>query len=415
MSEELYIILLDNSNNTIEEINLPKKPNNYQNLLLTIQQNLCNLPEYYKIFFQSEKNSITEIHNNKEYLLSKDILFIQEIEPKLEESLFQLNYNKLSEQFQEKIDERYDCLFCSMIIKNENPYFCYECQKIFHYNCLKQWEKKRKDANQKFNCPNCRNELPLEHWKKKINFEENRINEAKNMDKMNQCELNYKINNIIYKVKDKKNIQLKNDIIQQNKKIGEIFKNILNKINELNFLLTSKNNNKITNLINELSKNFNIQNLDNISTIIINEMESFKKYFKKEHIIENKNKNSINVEAHKNYKENKTSEDKVKDKDNNHIDNTSKNYNINDILNNEIKISYKINNNTNIKVFGYNFVKNNKEKCKILYQDNLYELTEYFNVSDYVKDNNIPDILDIKLTSINEITDMSYMFYAAHH
>ena len=33
-------------------------------------------------------------------------------------------------------------------------------------------------------------------------------------------------------------------------------------------------------------------------------------------------------------------------------------------------------------------------------------------MSDYVKDNIIPDILDIKLTPINQITDMSYMFYS---
>ena len=48
--------------------------------------------------------------------------------------------------------------------------------KIYHITCLKEWEKKRNEQNQILNCPNCNNVLPLEDWKKKLDFEENKKN-----------------------------------------------------------------------------------------------------------------------------------------------------------------------------------------------------------------------------------------------
>ena len=52
-------------------------------------------------------------------------------------------------------------------------------------------------------------------------------------------------------------------------------------------------------------------------------------------------------------------------------------------------------------------VKNNKGKCKIIYNNKEYELTEYFNDID----NNIKKEIKIKLKGINNITNMSNMFY----
>ena len=62
----------------------------------------------------------------------------------------------------------------------------------------------------------------------------------------------------------------------------------------------------------------------------------------------------------------------------------------------------------NIKLFDYTFVDNNKDKCKIFYKDKEYELNDYF---DFDNNYNNKDLLTIKLTGINHITNMNYMFY----
>ena len=84
-----------------------------------------------------------------------------------------------------------------MIIKNENPYLCYQCQKIFYVKCLDNWDKKCKQENKKFFCPNCRNELPKENWNKKIDFEGNRKDNANLMNRINEYKLNNNMNNNI--------------------------------------------------------------------------------------------------------------------------------------------------------------------------------------------------------------------------
>ena len=58
--------------------------------------------------------------------------------------MLSINYKKLPESKQEKLDEKYSCTLCSGIIKKENPNFCYQCQKIFHDKCLKKWDKNLK-------------------------------------------------------------------------------------------------------------------------------------------------------------------------------------------------------------------------------------------------------------------------------
>ena len=78
-------------------------------------------------------------------------------------------------------------------------------------------------------------------------------------------------------------------------------------------------------------------------------------------------------------------------------------------LNNQILIEYLINNNEKeIKIFGYEFVKNNKDKCIIIYQNNEYDLNEFFDLNNHINNNSI---LQIKLIGINNITNMSYLFH----
>ena len=85
----------------------------------------------------------------------------------------------------------------------------------------------------------------------------------------------------------------------------------------------------------------------------------------------------------------------------------AKNNNI-DYEKNFITIKYKINNSSNnIKIFGRDFVNNNKNKCQIIYMNKVYKLMEYLEIKDNFKNN---DILEIQLLGINNITDLIYMF-----
>ena len=58
-----------------------------------------------------------------------------------------------------------------------------------------------------------------------------------------------------------------------------------------------------------------------------------------------------------------------------------------------------------ISIFGSEFVKNNKNKCKMIIDNKEYEITEKYNIENY---NN--NKLNIKLKGINNVTDMSDMF-----
>ena len=63
-----------------------------------------------------------------------------------------------------------------------------------------------------------------------------------------------------------------------------------------------------------------------------------------------------------------------------------------------------------INIFGYEFVKNNKNKCKIILGNKEYKLAEICNITDY-NNNSKNGKLYIKLKIIGNITNMSYMFY----
>ena len=71
-------------------------------------------------------------------------------------------------------------------------------------------------------------------------------------------------------------------------------------------------------------------------------------------------------------------------------------------------LRYKINKKDDkIRLFGEEFVDNNKNICKIIYKEKIYELTDHFDKTVYdIKE----DILEIKLKGINQITNLSCMF-----
>ena len=75
----------------------------------------------------------------------------------------------------------------------------------------------------------------------------------------------------------------------------------------------------------------------------------------------------------------------------------------------DIHIIYKPkkDNKDKTRIFGDNFVKNNKDKAKIIFNDNEYELTEYFE--DIIHDN---DKYEIRLTLriFEDIINLGGMF-----
>ena len=76
--------------------------------------------------------------------------------------------------------------------------------------------------------------------------------------------------------------------------------------------------------------------------------------------------------------------------------------------NKSIEINYRPDKNNNEKFSRY-FIDKNIIKCKIKYEDNKYELAEYFQDIDYGYDNKTP--ITIKLKGINNIINMRCMFH----
>ena len=77
---------------------------------------------------------------------------------------------------------------------------------------------------------------------------------------------------------------------------------------------------------------------------------------------------------------------------------------------NTITLKYKIDqNNSTISLFGKDFVKNNKDKCNIIYEGKEYELQEYIDIEN--KHNISSKEIIIYLKGIDKITDINHMFY----
>ena len=81
------------------------------------------------------------------------------------------------------------------------------------------------------------------------------------------------------------------------------------------------------------------------------------------------------------------------------------NENLIDIQLNYKPLSY---NSEKFRIFGKNFVNHNKDKCKIIYKNKEYELTEYFE--EINNKYNHKDIIILILRIVNPLNDLSYMF-----
>ena len=81
--------------------------------------------------------------------------------------------------------------------------------------------------------------------------------------------------------------------------------------------------------------------------------------------------------------------------------------NLNDDNKNYLIIEYYISKYNIIKIFSEQFVKNNKDKCKIIHEEQTYDLSSTFKLTK--KEKFLKIILEEN--EIGKISDMSYMFY----
>ena len=439
------VFLLDDLNNTKEQIKIIK-PKNYKQLLKQIKQKLKNISEYYEIFIIDKNNKEFKIDNEENYKKIENILFIREIDENLlEKSMFEINYDKLSESKQEILEQKFNCNICSIIIKKEKPYLCYKCQKIFHEKCLKEWDKQCQLQNKTLICPNCRNELPIENWNKKLDYEENREDNANLINKINEYKMNNNMNNNINIIKDKKINELKNYKIKQNELIRKyeeftgkalgIFKNLLNQMNSIHSSFKLENsNNKLNDLINKYPLNFENLNLDELSILINEEFNQFKNHIKnnnKINIIENKlnlknEKNNIKIENENNIINNNEKKD-MNNKDNiNQINNEIKL----EEYKNKINLIYFTKSKGIYTIFGPYFVKTNSDNIELIINNKLNklivnaELNEGENVvtliikkkltnlcSMFYNCNSLKDITELKYLDVRYISNFSRVFF----
>ena len=136
----------------------------------------------------------------------------------------------------------------------------------------------------------------------------------------------------------------------------------------------------------------------NYGTLLKEPIEEYKKFFNKKDI-ENLDKvdNRINEFITGN----------INDGNNNLNDNISEN--------DEILIQYKITDlenfySENVDIFNSIFVKNNKSHCKIIFNNNEYDLTSQLRINkNHLNENNIFEII---LKGVNNINTMSRMFHS---
>ena len=434
---KIEIFFLNNSYNAKEKISMIKPPT-YQELIKQLGDKFQNISKKYEIFYLDKKNNSIKINNEETYKIVEDILFIRELDKKsFKVSIFEKNYKKLSESKREKLEEKYNCILCCSFIKYENPYLCYNCQTIYHQKCLKDWDDKCRSQNKILSCPNCRNELPIGRWQKKLDYEENRKDNANLIYKINE----YRTENIL---RSKVNY-IKDNKINFYKKhmedIVEIFRKILNKINSIHYLFKLSINKKLNDLINKYPNDIDNLDLNFISQVINEELDHFiyclknnKKFDLYKKIITNNQKlnyrnnvdNNLSTSDKKNNKNTIIELNDIKKNSfinikntyiNKHISNVKKidkgNYVGNNMINHkEEKLNNKYKNSINVKylakskgnynIFGREFVENNKDNINLIINGKNNSLVDNYELKD---GENIITII-IK----NKLTNLSYMF-----
>ena len=237
--------------------------------------------------------------------------------------------------------------FCNEHKNNQYEYYCKDCHKNLCSICRSNHKKHNIINIHNFNCQDRDDDQKNENV---FNVFKNEITGIKNMLDViiNNFEIYFKI---IKEIKDK---------YDNNNMNYQIYQNM----------------NNITNFNNDIIKEMkNIIFEKNINDKLYNLYKIYTKIIKKDNIMD---ANTINDKLYF-------------DSNNNEI---------------EIKYIYK-NKNKFIKLFGEEFIFNNKDKCVMKYKNNQYNLQNNYDKSLLKIDD---DNFTIKLQLSPEVTDLSYMF-----
>ena len=285
------------------------------------------------------------------------------------QSVFQKNYEQLGESEKEILNQKFNCSICLELIKYENPYLCYECQKIFHNSCLKAWNNRQKQLKIPLTCPNCRNELPFEEWKVFKNYDEIRTRDAEILNRAGKT-----FNSDEYTEKSQ-----------------SLFKIILNKLHDIHPLIESQKSYKLNNLIEEFKSNIKNPSIDEISIAIIEELDLLKEYL-------NNTTKGIKKEENDKYK-------------------------------NEINLIYMTKEEGKQNIFGKYFVENNSNNISLIINGKKSPLVAEYslkkgenNVTLCLRNNltnlsymfyfckSLYNIEELKFLNTENVTDFSFMF-----
>ena len=172
------------------------------------------------------------------------------------QTVFEKNYKQISDSQKEILNQKYICSFCSYTIEHDNPFLCFESQKLFHQPCVNRISRDLKIGKEKLFCPICQDELPIEKFKILTNYEEIRAIDAQILNQMGK-----KFNSDEYIDKSRK-----------------LYINILNKLSTLHLMIEQQKNYKINNLIEEFRYNIINPSIEEISTAIIDELDLLEEY-----------------------------------------------------------------------------------------------------------------------------------------
>ena len=308
------------------------------------------------------------------------------------------------------------CNICNKNTKNRTInrtfYFCLICKKNLCPLCYSKHNKENKkhiiiDYDEKYYycfihkrkhiscCNKCKMNLCQEC---ELNHMNHKILNYKEFNLPDQYELNeelIKFKEKVYRLKDIIK-QVLNEISEYIDKFYKIYDDIKDNyynatsvnyqmIQNINEIKNKLKGNEIDSIINDSNINNQVKNIFTLYNKLKN--NNIENTFEK---TEQKNENIININENINIGEIIEEKNKIDESNN-------------------IILIYKIKEKeTKINIFGKMFVKNNKNNCKFICEDKLYDLKEFFDLSNYEK---TKGILLIKLIGVNNIKNMSEMFY----
>ena len=283
----------------LEEIKIPKQKS-YHDIILYINNNIT---QNFDLYIINEQNIKKYILSENDFSYNIDHYYIKD-NNRFNQSLFTKVMSNLSETQQEEYFEKFCCPLCGDRIKNENPYFCYQCQYIICKSCLEKLDKNTRPLS----CPKCKMQCPIEDWKTLKNFVENQQKElgllSKLLNKNTKDNSNISRNNndnmSFFSIKTEEIEMIKDD---KDKNIDRYIKEIENLKEKI--INLEKSNKKKDAIIMNKDKEIKIkdQKISELSKIIEKLKKNDKKIDKKNDIKEaviDKKLNDVNVKDDKN-------------------------------------------------------------------------------------------------------------------